>query len=52
MIESEYENGNVKEFTCIYKKLLELKEITLFFLLELYEDFDEDLLQEAVEMIV
>ncbi len=51
MLESQYENANVKEFKCSYKKLVELREIILFFLLQMYEDFDEDLLQNVVELI-
>ncbi len=48
MIESEYENGQVKEFKCWYKKLIEYKELIMFFLLEINENFDDDLMQEVV----
>jgi hypothetical protein len=51
MIENEYENGAVSEFTCKYKKLIEYKEILLFFMLEMNEDFDDGLLQDVVELI-
>ena len=48
MIENQYENANVGEFTCKYKKLIEYKEILLFFMLEINEDFDDGLLQDVV----
>jgi hypothetical protein len=51
MIENEYENANVSEFSSKYKKLIEYKEILLFFMLEINEDFDDGLLQDVVELI-
>jgi hypothetical protein len=52
MLENEYENGgNICEFTCRYKKMIEFKEILMFFMLEINENFDDDLMQDVVEMI-
>lgn len=46
-----FENGDVKEFTVMAKKVMNPKELTLHFLLQLNEEFDDDLLQDVVEMI-
>lgn len=51
LIEGEYENGDVDEFTLWVKKVLDPKEIALHFLLHINEDFDDDLLQDAIELM-
>ena len=51
LIESEYENGDVDNFTLWVKKILDPKEIALHFLLHINEDFDDDLLQDAIELM-
>ena len=51
LIESEYENGDVEDFTVNVKKILDPKEIALHFLLHINEDFDDDLLQDAVQLM-
>jgi hypothetical protein len=51
LIEGEYENGDIEEFTIWVKKVLDPKEIALHFLLHINEDFDDDLLQDAIELM-
>lgn len=51
LIEGQYENGDVDEFTISVQKILDPREIALHFLLHVNEDFDDDLLQDAIEML-
>jgi hypothetical protein len=51
LIEGEYENGDVQEFTVMTKKILDPKEISLHFLLHINDDFDDDLLQDAIDLL-
>jgi hypothetical protein len=51
LMEGEYENGDVDEFTLKIKKVMDPKEIALHFMLHINEDFDDDLLQDALELL-
>lgn len=51
LIHNEYENGDCKWFVCESVKVVNQKELTLFFMLQMNPNFDEDLLQDVVEMI-
>lgn len=44
-------NGDVEEVTVTVKKVMDPKEISLHFLLHLNEDFDDDLLQDAIDLL-
>ena len=55
MIETELSNVSKSNITfAISKACLKhtLKEISMFFLLNLEEDFDDDLLQDAIEILI
>ena len=51
IIENMFENGDVEELTCMSKKVMQPKEITVHFLEQIIEDADEDLLYEVSKMI-
>ena len=51
LVENMYENGDCGWFQCSVKRILEPKQIALHFMLNLNPNFDEDLLQDAIEMI-
>lgn len=51
IIDSQFENGDVSEVTVSAKKVMNPREIYMFFMLEMNPDFDSDLLQTVVEMI-
>lgn len=51
LIVAEYENGDVKEIHVTVKRLSELKEVVLHFMLHINEDFDDDLLQDALNLM-
>ena len=51
IIESQFENGDVEEVTIDPKKVMNPKEIYMYFMLKMNEEFDSDLLQTVVEMI-
>lgn len=51
VIEGQFENGDVSQFTCSGKKVMDPREIYMYFMLEMNPDFDSDLLQTVVEMI-
>lgn len=50
-MECEYENRDVKEILVKKKELIDNKMIALHFLLETYEDFDDDLLKGSIEFL-
>ncbi len=51
LIEAIHENSNVNEVKIITKRLTECKEIYLHFMLHIEEDFDDDLLSDAIELL-
>lgn len=51
LVQSYHENGDVDDIVVTSKKVMEPKEISLHFLLHLNEDFDDDLLQDAIELL-
>jgi hypothetical protein len=51
VIEGFYENGDVKEVGVTVKKVMDPKEISLHFMLHLNEDFDDDLLSDAIDLL-
>lgn len=51
LMEGEYENSNVEEFTLKIKKVMDPKEIALHFMLHINDDFDDDLLQDSLELL-
>ena len=51
VIEGFYENGDVKEVGVTTKKVMDPREISLHFMLHLNEDFDDDLLSDAIELL-
>jgi hypothetical protein len=51
LVQVEKENGDVKEMIVTVKKIMDPKEISLHFLLTLNEDFDDDLLQDALDLL-
>mgnify|MGYP001283874075 CR=1 FL=1 len=46
-----YENGNVDEITLMPKKIMEPRELNVFFMLEVYKNWDEDLIWEAINLV-
>lgn len=51
---NQYENGDCDWFVCEeihFKKMFRWKDATLSLLLGLYEDFDEDLLADTLDLI-
>lgn len=51
LMQNEYENGEVSWFTVKLKKIMDPKEIALHFMLHINEEFDDDLLQDALELL-
>lgn len=51
VIEAYHLNGDCEDCTFTTKKMVDPKEISMHFLLHLNEDFDDDLLQDAVELL-
>lgn len=51
VIEAEHDNGDVSEISVTTKRLMTPKEMYLHFMLHINEDFDDDLLQDAVELL-
>ncbi len=51
LVHNTYENGDCDWFTCETVKVMNPKEISLHFLLSMNKNFDDDLLQDVVEMI-
>ena len=49
--ENLYENGDCEWFECTTKKFWNLKEITCHLILGINEHFDEDLIQETLELL-
>lgn len=50
-MEGEFENGDVEQFTLKIKKVMDPKEIALHFMLHINEEFNDDLLQDALELL-
>jgi hypothetical protein len=48
---AEYPPGDVSEIFIRYCKVISLKDVYLRFMLKLNENFDDDLLQEAIELL-
>ena len=44
-------NGDCDDCTFTTKKMVDPKEISMHFLLHMNDDFDDDLLQDAVELL-
>ena len=51
VVEGKHVNGDVEKVDVTIKKIMDPKEISLHFLLHLNEDFDDDLLQDAIELL-
>lgn len=51
LVHNQYENGDCDWFICETVKVVNPKEISMHFLLQINENFDDDLLQDVVEMI-
>jgi hypothetical protein len=51
VIEGFYENGDVKEVGVTTKKVMDPREISLHFMLHMNEDFDDDLLSDAIDLL-
>ena len=51
MIQAEHTNADCSEVTVTTRKLLNIKEISLQFLLHINEDFDDDLLLDATRLL-
>lgn len=51
VVQSIHDNGDCEEISFLVRKVVDPKEINLHFLLHLNEDFDDDLLQDACEML-
>ncbi len=51
LISNQYENGDCDWFVCSSRKFAKPKEITVHWLLELYPNFEEELLSDIVDMI-
>lgn len=51
IVEGIYENGNVEEITVNTKKIMDPKEISVHFLLNTFENCDEDLMYYVTEII-
>ena len=50
-IQAEHTNTECEEVKIISRKLVDLKEISLLFLLHINDDFDDDLLQDTVKLL-
>jgi hypothetical protein len=51
LVQAEYANGDVREMLVRVRRMMVKKEVYLQFLLHLNEDFDDDLLQDALELL-
>lgn len=51
VIEGLYDNGDLKEILVTTKKIVDLREISLHSMLNLNQDFEDDLLFDAIELI-
>lgn len=51
LILSRFDNGDVSNVQVMAVKWAEMKEISVHFMLHLNEDFDDDLLQDALEIM-
>jgi hypothetical protein len=51
LITAYYDNGNVQEIQVEQRRMAEKREVALHFMLHLNEDFDDDLLQDAIELL-
>jgi hypothetical protein len=51
VIEAQHANGDVDSIEVTTKRLMTQKEMYLHFMLHINEDFDDDLLQDAVELL-
>jgi hypothetical protein len=51
LVLAEFDNGDVKEIHLTIKRLAEMKEVALHFMLHINENFDDDLLQDALELL-
>ena len=51
MVQTYHLNGDCEDCIFTMKKMVDPKEISMHFLLHLHEDFDDDLLQDAVELL-
>lgn len=51
LVHNQYENGDCDWFICETVKIVNPKEISMHFMLSLNENFDDNLLQDVVEMI-
>lgn len=51
MVQAYFENGDVQSMDISIKKVMDPREISLHFLLHMNEDFDDDLLQDAIELL-
>lgn len=51
IIEGFYENGDVEEIGVTTKKIVDLRDISLHFMLHLNENFDDDLLSDAIKLL-
>ena len=52
IVVSWHENGEVNEVRVEVKKIIDLREISLYFLLHLNQNFHDDFLQDAVELLI
>lgn len=51
VVQAYHTNGDCEDCTITVKKVVDPKEISMSFLLHLNEDFDDDMLQDAVELL-
>ncbi len=51
VVEGFYENGDVKNIKVTTKKVMDPRQISLHFMLHLNEDYDDDLLGDAIELL-
>ena len=51
MVQTEHTNGDCSEMTVSVNKIMDPKEIAMHFLLHINDDFDDDLLQDAIELL-
>jgi hypothetical protein len=51
MVENLYENGDCEWFECITKRFWDVREAVVHLMLGMNENFDGDLIQEALELL-
>jgi len=51
LIMAEYDNGDVKDIHVTNRRMTQMKEIAVHFMLHINEDFDDDLLQDGLELL-